>query len=383
MSAGFDRGWVGTHAESIVAGFDSELEALVAVSSPSGDVEGAERMCALVGDMLPAGASVERPACSSPGFAPDLLATITGKGQGRVLLLGHLDTVIAHDEHRPLERADGRLIGSGSVDMKGGDVFALGVMRALAATADAFGEVGLLLVVDEEWRTGGFSHGPRFAGWDACLCFEGAQFGPDGDEALVAKRKAAATILVHAHGVAAHAGSAPEKGRNALVALGEVAARVAAASDPHGDGHLTAVPTVIRSGGAFNVVPATGELVCDVRADSLEATAPAIEAIPAEIDGVRIEAEWVRQWPGMDTRDLVEDRLLGQATALSGTPLVASQRGGASDASHMAGHVALTVDGLGPHGGHAHHPDEYVDTATLRGRAQIALAVAAAALGAI
>jgi glutamate carboxypeptidase len=64
-------------------------------------------------------------------------------------------------------------------------------------------------------------------------------------------------------------------------------------------------------------------------------------------------------------------------------PLVASQRGGASDASHMAAHVALTVDGLGPHGGHAHHPDEYVDTESLRRRAEIALAVSAAALGPI
>jgi glutamate carboxypeptidase len=47
----------------------------------------------------------------------------------------------------------------------------------------------------------------------------------------------------------------------------------------------------------------------------------------------------------------------------------------------MAGHIALTVDGLGPHGGHAHHPDEYIDLASLRHRAEIALAVAAAALG--
>jgi glutamate carboxypeptidase len=340
-------------------------------------------MCALVSEMLPAGASIERPPCSSPDFAPDLLATIAGTGRGRLLLLGHLDTVIAHGEHRPLERTDDRLTGSGTVDMKGGDVFALGVMRALSALPETFAEVSLLMVVDEEWRTGGFSHGPRFAGWDACLCFEGAQFGPGGEEALVAKRKAAATILVHAHGVAAHAGSAHADGRNALLALGEVARRVAAATDPDGAGHLTAVPTVMHSGGAFNVVPSGGELVCDVRADSLDDTAPAIEAIPAEVDGVRIEAEWVRQWPGMDTRELVTERLVEPVAAMLSEPLVASQRGGASDASHMAGHVKLTVDGLGPHGGHAHHPDEYVDTASLQLRAEIALAVAAAALGAI
>jgi glutamate carboxypeptidase len=186
--------------------------------------------------------------------------------------------------------------------------------------------------------------------------------------------------LVKAQGVASHAGSSPEKGRNALLALGEVAKRVAAAADPDGPGHLTAVPTVIRSGGAFNVVPATGELVCDVRADSLDDTEPAIAAIPDELDGVQIEAEWVRQWPGMDTRELVRERLLGRATDLLGSEVVAAQRGGASDASNMAPHVALTVDGLGPHGGHAHHPDEYVDLASLRARAEIALAVSAAAL---
>ena len=381
MTPRLDTAWLGAAAERMTASFEAELEAMVAISSPSGDVDGAERMCAVVTEMLPGGSEVERLPCSSPGFAPDLLATIEGTGEGRVLLLGHLDTVITHDEHRPLERADGRLIGSGAVDMKGGNVFALGVMRALAAAPETFAEVGLLTVVDEEWRTGGFDHGPRFAGWDACLCFEGAQLGPGGEEALVAKRKAAATILVHARGVAAHAGSAHADGRNALLALGEVAARVAAAADPEGDGHLSAVPTVIRAGGAFNVVPASGELVCDVRADSLEATAPAIEAIPEEIDGVRIEAEWVRRWPGMDTRELVSERLVSPAAAMLGAPLVASQRGGASDASHMAGHVALTVDGLGPHGGHAHHPDEYVDTASLRARAEIALAVSAAALG--
>ena len=133
MSASLDRAWLGAGAEAITASFESELEALVAISSPSGDVDGAERMCAAVSEMLPSASEVERPPCSSPGFAPDLLATIRGTGERRLLLLGHLDTVVAHDEHRPLERTDGRLIGSGTVDMKGGDVFALGVMRALAA----------------------------------------------------------------------------------------------------------------------------------------------------------------------------------------------------------------------------------------------------------
>ena len=47
----------------------------------------------------------------------------------------------------------------------------------------------------------------------------------------------------------------------------------------------------------------------------------------------------------------------------------------------MAAAVPLTVDGLGPRGGHAHHPDEFVARDSVRPRAEIALAIAAAALG--
>ncbi|MDX6582036.1 MAG: glutamate carboxypeptidase [Solirubrobacterales bacterium] len=372
--------WVAAAGDRVAHHFERELEALVAVSSPSGDAAAAEELCALVAALLPDDAEIERPSCSTAGYAPDLLATLGGSGSGRVLLLGHLDTVIAHADHRPLERRDGRLVGSGSVDMKGGVAIALGVLRALAAVPESFAELTLLTVVDEEWRTGGFDHGPRFAGYDACLCFEAGQLAPGGEEAVVAKRKAAATMRVTATGVAAHSGSSPEKGRNALLALGEAARRVAALGDPAGPERLTATPTVLRSGESFNVVPANGELICDLRAERLEAFDPLLEALPAEIDGVGIEAELVRRWPGMDSRELVAERLAEPATALLGSPLLVGARGGASDASHMAEHVALTVDGLGPRGGHAHHPDEYVSVASVRPRAEIALALAAAAL---
>jgi glutamate carboxypeptidase len=40
----------------------------------------------------------------------------------------------------------------------------------------------------------------------------------------------------------------------------------------------------------------------------------------------------------------------------------------------------VTVDGLGPRGGGAHTPEEFVDRKSLRPRAEVALAVAAAAL---
>jgi glutamate carboxypeptidase len=373
-----DEAWMASAAAEIALRAERELEALVGVSSPSGDAVGAEEAVAVAAALLPVEAAVERLPCSTADHAPDLLARLDGTGSGRVLLLGHLDTVHAHSEHRALAPDGDRLFGSGATDMKAGIVLALGAMRALAARPDAFAEVDLLAVNDEEWRVGPFAHGERFAGHDACLCFEAGELA-GGEDAVVVRRKAAGTLRVRARGVAAHSGSAPERGSNALLALAEAAARVAELNDPDGSERLTAVPTVLHSGDAFNVVPAAGELVCDLRADSLAAFDLVLDAVPAGHDGVAIEAEIVRRWPGMDMREPTS-ALLARAAAILGRHLAGAERGGASDASHLAAHVPLTVDGLGPLGGGAHTADEHVLRSSIQPRAEVALALVAAAL---
>ena len=251
--------WIEAGAERIAATAAAELERLVGVSSPSGDVEGAEAALAIALSLAPASARAERAPCSSAGHADDLILTLEGSGGARIVLLGHVDTVHAHDDHKPLVPAGEQLVGSGSVDMKGGDVLALGVLRELALVPERYAEVALLLVCDEEWRAGDFVHTARFAGYDACLCFEGGELTADGEDAVVVRRKAAGTLRVLAHGRSAHSGANPDRGANALLALAAAAQAVAARHDPDGSEHLTAVPTVLRSGDAFNVVPAAGE----------------------------------------------------------------------------------------------------------------------------
>ena len=371
--------WIEERAEAIAARAERELEALVAVSSPSGDIHGAEEAAAVCAALLPDAAAVERVPCSSPDHAPDLIARVSGEGRARILLLGHVDTVVAHAEHRPLTRHGERLVGSGSVDMKGGVVLALGVLRALAARPELFAEVALLLVCDEEWRVGQFAHVDRFPGFDACLCFEAGQVNKESEDEVVVKRKAAGTLEVHARGRSAHSGSAPDRGINALLAMAQAAQVVAACHDPDGPDRLTAVPTVARSGEAFNVVPAAAQLVCDLRADTLAAFDAVVAAVPTEIGGATLEAQLLRHWPGMDSRTATAP-VLAQASALVGRPLRAGARGGASDASHFAATIPLTIDGLGPRGGGAHAPHEHVLTASLRSRAEVALAVALAVL---
>jgi glutamate carboxypeptidase len=371
--------WVQAAAAEIGKRAVRELEALVGVSSPSGDIHGAEECAAVCAALLPEEAEIERIPCSSPDHAPDLLARLRGTGARRVVLLGHLDTVVAHQDHRPLTRDGDRLVGSGAVDMKGGNVLAIGVMRALADRPEAFAEVALLLVCDEEWRTGTLEHVHRFEGWDACLCFEGGEQTAGGEDAVVVRRKAAGTIHVTARGRAAHSGSAPDRGRNALLALAAAAQAVAAQHDPSGPAHLSSVPTILRSGEAFNVVPGAGELFCDCRADELDAIEAVRAAIPREVGGVTLAHELIRRWPGMHSEQAVAG-VLADASAALGRPIRGASRGGASDASHFAAAIPITIDGLGPRGGKAHNPGEFVYEASLTPRAEVALAVVSAVL---
>jgi glutamate carboxypeptidase len=81
----------------------------------------------------------------------------------------------------------------------------------------------------------------------------------------------------------------------------------------------------------------------------------------------------------MDAREAART-VLERSSAVLGRAVVARARGGASDAAHFAAGIPVTIDGLGPRGGAAHNPEEYVLAASLATRAQVALAVTDAVL---
>jgi glutamate carboxypeptidase len=327
-------------------------------------------------------AEVDRLPSSTDGNEDDLLLTIRGTGTAHVVLLGHLDTVIPHDQHRAFAQDGDRLDGSGTIDMKGGDAIALAILAEVGQHDDwraRFAQLDLLLVTDEEWRHGAMHHAARFAGYDACLCFEAGERDSRGDEAVVVRRKAAGSVEVRAHGRAAHAGAAPDEGRSALLALSQVALVLAELHAPDGDDQRSVVPSILRSGEGVNIVPGTGELTVDVRARSEAAFATVIDAVPAELDEVRLEARLGRSWPGMDAAAAAAPVLDAAAQQL-GRAIVPASRGGASDASHLAAVVPLTIDGLGPLGAGSHATHEHALASSFAPRSEVALAILAAVL---
>ena len=126
---------------------------------------------------------------------------------------------------------------------------------------------------------------------------------------------------------------------------------------PDGPDHLTAVPTVLHAGDAFNVVPGprrARRATC-ARTPTRRSSA-VLDAIPADVGGVALQPELTRLWPGMDAErgDRAAARASGRGARPPGRGRAARRR--ERREPPRAPSIPLTVDGLGPRGGKAHNP---------------------------
>ena len=153
--------------------FLSRLTELCGIDSFTGDVAEVDRACHLLARWATeAGLEVEL--VPSPDGL-HLIAATQGAGRGRVLFIGHHDTVFPPPAavERPVTVAGDRLLGPGVADMKGGVLVSLAALERLAADpAGSHGRVELHCVPDEEARTSEPRTLERMRGADAALCFE-------------------------------------------------------------------------------------------------------------------------------------------------------------------------------------------------------------------
>jgi glutamate carboxypeptidase len=110
------------------------LEQLVAIDSGTGDVEGLEKVGAIyAGKLRELGAEIREVPSAAPAVGDNIVATFTGTGRGRILLIAHMDTVFERgDVAARMPRWEGdRYIGPGAGDDKSGGVTALCALGAL------------------------------------------------------------------------------------------------------------------------------------------------------------------------------------------------------------------------------------------------------------
>lgn len=298
----------------------------------------------------------------------DVYGVLRGTGQGKVALLGHIDTVypVGTAAARPVRVEGNKVLGPAVYDMKGCILSAIYAIEALLALGHhSFGEIRLLCVSDEEISDRHSTDLMRMAcdGCDSVLVLEGAR----DDGSLVGSRKGGSWYRLSARGHSAHAGVEPEKGRNAVV---ELAYQIIQFQSLNGwrEG-VTINIGRITGGTAANVVPDYAEVTLDLRFLHNE-------------DRRATEARWhemmqKRCVPGVeltlevdsDGRDpmecLPENQILircaREIAAEIGFKLDAIPTGGISDANYVSGFGYPVLDGLGPVGGLDHSPNEYFE----------------------
>lgn len=137
-------------ARQRIGNFPSDLEAVVRLSSPTESLAGVRAVARFFEAQLMAaglpGKFLDLP--PAVGRAGHLFAEHRGSGGRRVLLLGHLDTVLPGGNY---SRQGERALGSGTNDIKGGDLVLTYALRALhdAGVLDR-AQVIVLLTGDEE-----------------------------------------------------------------------------------------------------------------------------------------------------------------------------------------------------------------------------------------
>jgi len=252
------------------------LRDLVSIESGSKDVEGLEKIAALIAERLRAlGGAVEvvpptdvyRMEDTPAKTGAMVKAEWKGTGTKKILLIAHMDTVylrgMLKDQPFRIDEASGRAYGLGIADDKQGVALILHTVAMLNKLGfKDYGTLTVLVNGDEEISSpGSRSTISRVASTqDAVFSFEGG--GSDGGVRLATSGIGSAYLTVD--GKASHAGAAPERGVNALYELAHQVLQLRDLSQ--NDKGLKLNWTVAQAGTNRNVIPARATAQADARA---------------------------------------------------------------------------------------------------------------------
>ncbi len=355
--------------EACEPGARTLLEQLVAIDSGTGDVEGLEKVGGIfAGKLRELGAEVHEVPSVAPAVGDNIVATFTGTGRGRILLIAHMDTVF--------ERGDvAARMPRWAGDDKSGGVAALCALGALRTTGYRdFARIDLLLNASEEGGSIGSRDLIRAMARDADATIN-LERGVPADKVLLS-RKGSAVLQLEFTGLAAHSGLEPQNGRNAVLEAARVALELGKLADAERE--TTVTVTIMNGGDKINVVPDHAIVRADVRAytpeefDRVEQGAARLAASPG-IDGVTITSTLTRNFPPWP-RSASTDALLARANRLYGElgrSLTGTSVGSSADVAFAAETGKPAIDGFGMEGGGAHGPADYADLASLTPRAYL------------
>lgn len=337
------------------------LESLVNIDSGTGDQEGLKQVAAIIQDRVTKVGFDFRILTGKDG-STHYLAT---RGSGaRVLLMAHLDTVFPKGtatKHR--FRIEGaRAYGPGVSDCKSGVVTIVGALEMISQTKFPDLEIACLFNTDEEISSPGSRALIEAEARNAKMVLV---IEPAEEDMVTISRKGIGRFDLQVVGKAAHSGSNPQDGANAILELAHKIIAIQNLTDLKAG--ITLNTGVIGGGFRPNVVPDYAAAEIDLRIVSPEQEGLILPKLE-EIVKQQVVAGTSAKLCGGITRPPMQatvanlalfERLKLVAGEL-GLNLDKNESGGGSDANFTAALGIPTLDGLGPTGGGHHSEAEYL-----------------------
>jgi len=315
-------------------------------------------------------------------FGDALRATVGGPSNSAIMLMGHRDTVFPKGEptRRPFKVENGMAYGPGVADMKAGLVMNAFVLAAFKKFGGAPAPLVGLFTSDEEIGSPACRPIIEAEARRARAVFNSEPGRPSGN--VVSGRKGGVFMKMEVTGKAAHSGGNFTDGISAIEELARKTVALHAITD------LTRATTVnvglISGGQTVNTVAPWAKCEIDLRyvkpPDREDAMARITRIVEtANVPGTSAKLEIVGEFkPLVETPD--SKRLFEHYASCAkdlDLKVEGEFTGGCADSGFTAGVGTPTICAVGPVGGKAHTPDEYLVVDSLVPRAQtLALAVA-------
>jgi glutamate carboxypeptidase len=350
------------------------LGELVGIDSGTSHAAGVDAMAERIGAFLFA-AGLAPTAIPRPPYGRGLRVEVAG-GAGRpILLMGHLDTVfpVGEASRRPFAVVGGRAIGPGVADMKAGLVMNSFILAAFKACGGHRRPLVGLYTGDEEVGSPAYRAVIEAEASQAAYAFNAEPGRVSGN--VVLERRGGVFMRLTVQGKAAHSGMDLRAGVSAIEELAHKILALHALTDFNGD--VTVNVGVVSGGQSVNTTAPNAEALVDFRFGSPADRARLMAAIAAIVE---------RSWTAGSSAKL---EISGEFAPLVGTTAAralfecyrsaardlgfdvgAESTGACADSGFAAAVGATTLCGLGPVGGGAHSPAEYVEIETIVPRAQ-------------
>ena len=356
-------------AQTNRAGALELLKEIVNIDSGTGDVEGGTKVEAVLRARLTQlGAEVRTEPAEAPGLPDNLVAVFHGTGKGKILIVAHIDTVFGPGTAaaRPFSMDEARAHGPGVGDEKAGVVEAFTALKILHDMGfKNFATITFLLDDSEERGSPGSTKLIKRLAREHNVEFNMEPGDPP--DALTVWRKGAAGIRIQVKGRAAHAGMAPQDGRNAAVELMHQLSALQGVFPTSGSG-VTVNLTVLKAGERTNIIPDLAEATLNVRyrkPEEFDAILARVEAgtHSTQVPDTTVTLAHDPAFPPL-TENAQIDALAARARAIYaeiGKTVELSGNGGASESALAMSEGTAALDGLGFVGGDFHTDHEWID----------------------